>query len=197
MIGSGLEGERSSTDVPGPASKLLLPIITDLTVHPDPNFKLPAELSNAFVTTALGPTACPTAREIWTSLLASTYAGDAGRVKLRQATTMVLAMDSLRIRAADLRMPILWIQGSEDVVFSPENARVELALTGSVEPRLEVVQGGPHSCHSTHPQVVNPLLREFAVKHGKKLGFSGLSQAYDRSKFDLCLEEGGTSSERV
>jgi pimeloyl-ACP methyl ester carboxylesterase len=162
MVGSSLDGAGGDAGKSDP-TKLLLPIITDLTAKHDPNFALPSTLTDTFLHLALGSTSSPTAREIWKTTLTKTYSGEAGRIKLRQATTMVLSRDSLYLRAPDLKMPLLWIQGSEDAVMNLEIARRELALTGSVDPRLEVVQGGPHSCHTTHPQVVNELLREFVV----------------------------------
>jgi pimeloyl-ACP methyl ester carboxylesterase len=176
MVGSTLDGAPETVPDNDPV-KFLLPIITDLTAKPNPSFSLPTELVNTFVNTALGPDAPSAARETWIAVLNSTYSGEAGRIKLRQATTMSLTRDSLHLRASDLKMPILWIQGSEDVVISPEHSRYELGLTGSVDPRLEVVQGGPHSCHTTHPQIVNPLLREFVVRYGGKVDAKALREA--------------------
>jgi pimeloyl-ACP methyl ester carboxylesterase len=174
MVGSSLDGERGGESN---AARLLQSIITDLTAKSDPDFKLPPELTETFLHLALGPSASPSARETWTTVLKKTYSGEAGRIKLRQATTMVLSRDSLHLRAPDLKLPILWIQGSEDAVISLENARRELALTGSVDPRFEVVQGGPHSCHTTHPQIVNGLLKEFVLKHGARVDARALREA--------------------
>jgi pimeloyl-ACP methyl ester carboxylesterase len=176
MIGSSLDGAPDSIPDDSPA-KLLVPIITTLTAKPNPGFSLPTELVNTFINTALGPNAAIDAREIWINVLNSTYSGEAGRIKLRQGTTMCLTRDSLHLRASDLKIPILWIQGSEDVVVNLENCRYELGLTGSVDPRLEVIQGGPHSCHTTHPQVINPLLRDFVVKYGGKVDAKALREA--------------------
>jgi pimeloyl-ACP methyl ester carboxylesterase len=174
VIGSSL-GDTGE-DAAGPA-KLLTPIITDLTSKPDSDFKLPTELANTFVNLALGPDAESEARGTWLTLLDKTYAGEAGRVKLRQATTMVLSRDSLHLRAPDLKVPILWIHGSEDAVVTEKNARYGLSLTGSVDPRFEVVKGAPHSCHTTHPEVVNALLKDFVVKYGKKIDARALREA--------------------
>jgi pimeloyl-ACP methyl ester carboxylesterase len=160
MIGSSLDVDQ------GAEAKLLQPILA-LTGEPDPDFKIPPQLLTALHGAALGNSASPGARETWTTLVNETYSGESGRLKLRQATMMVLSRDSLNIRAPDLKMPILWIQGSEDVILSPENGRRELALTGSVDPRFEVVQGGHYSSHTTHPEIVNALLKEFVEKHGE------------------------------
>lgn len=126
---------------------------------------------------ALGPSASPSARELWVTLLNRTYSGEPGRIKLRQAATMVCTRDSLYIRAPDLKLPILWIHGSEDTAISVESARHDFSLTGSVDPRFEVVEGGPHSCHTTHPQVINPLLKEFVIKYGEKVNARALREA--------------------
>jgi pimeloyl-ACP methyl ester carboxylesterase len=174
MIGSSLDGERGGDSN---ASKLLQPIITDLTAKSDPNFKLPTELTQTFLNLALGPSATHSAREVWTTVHNKTYSGDAGRIKLRQATTMVLSRDSLYLRAPDLKLPILWIHGSEDAVIGLDTARQELGLTGSADPRFEVVQGGPHSCHTTHPEIVNGFLKEFVVKYGGRVDARSLREA--------------------
>lgn len=159
MIGSSLDVDQ------GAEAKFLQPILT-LTAKPDPDFKLPPQLLEAIQSASLGNTDSPSALEAWTTRFNDTYSGESGRLKLRQATMMVLSRDGLIMRALDLKMPILWIQGSEDVVLSPENGQRELALTGSVDPRFEVVQGGHYMSHTTHPEIVNVLLKEFVEKHG-------------------------------
>ena len=159
MIGSSLDVDQ------GAEAKILQPVMA-LTAKHNPDFQLPSELINAVHGVSLGTSASPGAREHATTIANDTYSGEIGRIKLRQATTMLLSRDSLNMRAPDLKMPILWIQGSEDQILSPEKARLELALTGSVDPQFEVVQGGHYSSHVTHPEVVNALLKEFVAKHG-------------------------------
>jgi len=165
--------ERGCSD----RSAAFLPIATNLTATPNENFVFPEELVLNGAPIILGKSHKQEDVDLWKNTAASVYAGDLGRLKLRQAAIASITRDSLHLRAPDLTMPILCIQGSEDAVMSVENAKYELALTKSSDPILQVVEGAPHAAAWTNPAEVDKLVLAFIAKHGGKINARALREA--------------------
>jgi pimeloyl-ACP methyl ester carboxylesterase len=110
---------------------------------------------------AFGPGAKPEVVELWKSMLIHSYKGEEGRLRLREVTVATLTRDSLHLRLPNITQPFLWIQGDHDGLFSVENARFELALTNSVAPSVEIIEGGYHAPNWSHPDQVDKLVLDF------------------------------------
>jgi pimeloyl-ACP methyl ester carboxylesterase len=117
---------------------------------------------------AFGPGAKPEVIELWKNMLIHTYKGEEGRLRLREATVATLTRESLHLRLPNITQPFLWIQGDHDSLFSVENARFELALTNSIAPNVEIIEGGYHAPNWSHPDEVNKLVLDFITKHVAK-----------------------------
>jgi pimeloyl-ACP methyl ester carboxylesterase len=165
--------ERGCTD----QSDVLLPIITHVTATPNEKFAFPEAMVTKAAPTLLGNSAKQEVIDLWNNSAKAVYAGDLGRLKLRQATIASVTRDSLHLRASDLTLPILWIQGSEDAVFSVENAKYELGLTKSSDAHLEVIEGAPHAAFWTHAAEIDKLVLIFLAKHGGKINARALREA--------------------
>ena len=68
-----------------------------------------------------------------------------------------------------VRVPVLWLHGSEDAVFSVPNAKEEIKpFTGSPNAELKVVEQGQHFLSGSHPQIVNQAALDFVIKFHKR-----------------------------
>ena len=60
------------------------------------------------------------------------------------------------------------IQGTDDAVYSVENAKEEIGLfKNSPDARLEIVQGGKHFLSASNPKEVNDYVVHFVKKYGQ------------------------------
>jgi pimeloyl-ACP methyl ester carboxylesterase len=77
--------------------------------------------------------------------------------------------DGLHNRLSDVLCPVLWMHGTEDLVYSIANAKEEIPkLVNSKHTELRVVEGGAHFLSASNPEVVDPAVLEFIQKwHGK------------------------------
>jgi pimeloyl-ACP methyl ester carboxylesterase len=114
---------------------------------------------------------CPdSTRKQWHELVKKNYAGDAGRKRLRECAVNLRDRDGLHGRLNNVKCPVLWLHGTEDVVYSVANAKEEIKLfTNSSDAKLVVVQGGHHFLSWTHPKEVDAAVIEFVTKNSKGL----------------------------
>ncbi len=104
-------------------------------------------------------------RAFWHRTSQATYAGDDGRRRLRTCAVNLRDRDGLHARLADVRCPVLWLQGTADAVYSVANAQEEIAMfTGSPSAQLRVVEGGQHFLSASHPQEVDAATVEFLAR---------------------------------
>ncbi|OJJ07835.1 hypothetical protein ASPVEDRAFT_47039 [Aspergillus versicolor CBS 583.65] len=100
--------------------------------------------------------------DFWSAVIKMHYQGDDGRRRIRMATANLLERESLHARLSDIRCPVLWIQGTEDTIYTLANAAEEISLfTRSPDARLVVVDGGTHFLNGTHPEAVGRDVLEF------------------------------------
>ena len=75
--------------------------------------------------------------------------------------------DGLHGRLFDVRCPVLWLHGTEDVVYSIPNAEREIKMfVNSSDAKLKVVEGGAHFLSFSHPEEVDGYVMEFVGKYG-------------------------------
>lgn len=124
---------------------------------------------NAIGDLGFGAKACPPElRKLWTQLLRENFAGEDGRHRASMCVMNVAERDGLLGRLPYVRVPVLWLHGSEDPVFSVPNAEEEIKMfTGSPSAQLKVVDGGQHFLSGSHPQIVNQAAIDFVTKFHK------------------------------
>lgn len=124
-----------------------LTAVIDGLTSPTPveNFAPTDEYCDFIVNVGFGADCPDSTRKQWHSLVKKNYAGDAGRKRMREAAVNLRDRDGLHGRLANVKCPVLWLHGDQDVVYSVDNAKEEIKLfTGSPSAILVVVQGGHH-----------------------------------------------------
>jgi pimeloyl-ACP methyl ester carboxylesterase len=126
----------------------------------------------------LGPDPAAADAQVWTNIATASYQGDAGRVRLRQCATNLVAHDSLRLRLPDLGCPVLFVVGSEDGVATEKAVREDAALfRAQGQAQVEVVAGAFHAPLWTHAAETRGLLLEFIAKHNGRGKAQALREA--------------------
>ncbi|KAK5047981.1 hypothetical protein LTR84_006171 [Exophiala bonariae] len=110
---------------------------------------------------------CPQAtRDTWRKIIPSNYQGDDGRRRARMAAINLRERDGLHGRLFDIRCPVMWLHGTDDVVYSVANAEHEIKLfTNSPSADLVVVEGGAHFLSASHPKDVDDALISFVGRY--------------------------------
>ena len=86
------------------------------------------------------------------------------RANFVAATHNLLDRDDLRGRLGEIRCPVFIAHGTADVAIPLAEAELlHQSLSGRT--RLIAVEGATHAPNLTHPEVVNPPLREFLRAH--------------------------------
>lgn len=100
----------------------------------------------------------------WKMTLKQVYKGDEGRRKARMAVVCLLERDGLLLRIGDIKCPVYWLQGSEDVPFGTTVPSEQIKLfTSSKEAKLTFIPGGAHYLNATNPAEVNDADRKSVV----------------------------------
>ena len=121
---------------------------------------------NAIADLGFGKTRCPPElRAFWAQELKKNFAGEDGRHRASMCVLNVAERDGLLGKLPFVKVPVLWLHGSEDPVFSVPNAEEEIKLfTGSPSAELKVVPEGQHFLSGSHPEVVNQAALDFVAK---------------------------------
>lgn len=129
------------------------------------DFYVGDDYAGAVSVLGFGPSCPPEVRDFWTSHLRKSYAGEEGRNRVRMAVLNVAERDGLLGKLEFVRCPVLWMQGTEDKVFSVANAREEIKMftgvKGSYGAQLKEVDGGHHFLSATNPDEVKKEVLEF------------------------------------
>jgi pimeloyl-ACP methyl ester carboxylesterase len=147
---------------------MMTEVVTHLTAEQNPNFALPESYGDTLYDRALGPEASDADKKKFAEVVEAqrkSYAGDAGRMRLRQATVALGTRDSLLFRLQDIKCPVLWIVGSKDPSF-PEKAAKEDSSMFKSEVQFEVIDGAYHYPTWSHAEKVNKLVLDFVKKYG-------------------------------
>ena len=107
-------------------------------------------------------------RDFWTKTIKSNYQGDEGRRRARMAAINLRERDTLHGRLFDVRCPVMWLHGTDDVVYSVANAEQEIKMfVNAPEANLVTVENGAHFLSASHPQDVDNALIQFVGKWHK------------------------------
>jgi len=148
----------------------LQPIIDGYTsTSPTPDFAPGNQFSDFLIDIGFGKDCPQETRQFWRDTIASNYAGDEGRRRIRMASINLRDRDGLHNRLPDIRCPVLWLHGTADVVYSVKNAEREIKMmVNSPDARLQIVEGGQHFLSFSHPKEVGQALIGFVEKYGKE-----------------------------
>lgn len=141
----------------------------DLPFSPPEDFLPSEDYCNLNVDLGLGRDCDKATRDFWVKEIQENYRGDAGRRMLRMCAMNLKDRDGLHTRLRDVKCPVLWMQGTDDKVFSVRNAQEEIKMfRDSRKAELVVVEGGNHFLSATNPEQVGKAMVEFVGKwHGK------------------------------
>ncbi|GAD97753.1 alpha/beta hydrolase, putative [Paecilomyces variotii No. 5] len=136
------------------------------TATETPNFAIDEVWCGLVATLGFGNGVPPETVEFWKSTVREVYQGDEGRRKVRMACICLLERDSLLLRLPDVKCPVYWLQGTEDVPFGQTVPVEQIQLfTASKEAKLIPVQGGAHYLNATSPTEVTDAILEMVEKY--------------------------------
>ena len=144
------------------------PINQWTTTKTTPDFEPDDEFCNFLIDIGFGKNCDKSVRDFWTKTIKSNYQGDDGRRRARMAAINLRERDGLHGRLFDVRCPVMWLHGTDDVVYSVANAEQEIKMfVNAPEANLVTVKGGAHFLSASHPQDVDNALIQFVGKWHK------------------------------
>lgn len=148
---------------------LLTPLIEKWTTNePTPDFEPDLEYCDYLIDIGFGKDCPQEVREFWRATIKENYRGDDGRRRIRMAAINLRDRDGLHGRLADVRCPVMWLHGTNDVVYSVANAQEEIKkFVNSPDAQLVTVEGGTHFLSASHPKEVDEALITFVTKYSK------------------------------
>ena len=135
--------------------------------RPRPNIEAQADV---IMQLGFGPLYTKEMRDFWAREVVQNYGSpvDEGKRRLRMCAINMRDRDGLHSRLVDIGCPVLWMQGTDDRVFSVRMAEEEIKLfTGTKSKELRVVEGGQHFLSASHPEEVGRAMLEFVKKWHK------------------------------
>ena len=90
---------------------------------------------------------------------------DTPRDRIGEAANCLIERDDITPRAGEIRCPAIVFHGTADTAIPMARAEALASLLPGCE-ALVRVEGAAHASNLTHPDGVNPALREFARRHG-------------------------------
>ena len=133
-----------------------------------PDFEPDNEFCNFLIDIGFGKNCPQSTRDFWTKTIKSNYQGDDGRRRARMAAINLRERDGLHGRLFDVCCPVMWLHGTDDVVYSVANAEQEIKMfVNAPEANLVTVKGGAHFLSASHPQDVDNALIQFVGKWHK------------------------------
>lgn len=127
---------------------------------PVPDFEVPLWFSDFLIDIGFGKDVDSKVRDFWRNEIKENYRGEDGRARIHMASVNLRDRDSLHARIPDMKVPVLWIHGTSDVVYSVANAKEEIKLFNS-DARLQVVENGQHFLSFSHPEEIAQALLGF------------------------------------
>ncbi|KAI6853583.1 alpha/beta-hydrolase [Hortaea werneckii] len=104
----------------------------------------------------------PKIRDFWARTIKSNYHGDEGKKRICMAAVNLAGRDGLHERLPYIRCPVLWMQGTNDVVFSFAQAERDIKLfANSPCTKLVRCEGGVHFLGKTHTKDVQQEVLHF------------------------------------
>ncbi|PGH03998.1 hypothetical protein AJ79_07231 [Helicocarpus griseus UAMH5409] len=169
LLGTSLDYESSDSRAKGcwdPAS-ILMPFFDNWTSPvPTPDFEVDDIWCGMVAGLGFGERVGPEMVEFWKRTVKEVYSGDEGRRKVRMAVACLVGRDGLLMRVRDVRCPVYWLQGSQDVPYQTTVPAEQIKLfTSSKEAKLTIVDGGAHYLNASNPEEVNDALVEMVRKY--------------------------------
>ncbi|MBI6566638.1 alpha/beta fold hydrolase [Pseudomonas synxantha] len=164
LLGTSMDYESAESREIGcwNADQFCSPWISELAEQVGTDWTLSDKYCNDLIDPAFGATVDAQMRSFWTARLKENYNGDDGRARLRMCTINLRDRDSLRGRLDSITCPVLWLHGTNDVVYSVSHAEKEIKMfSRSRSAELASVEGGHHFLSATNPNEVNKLTLEF------------------------------------
>jgi pimeloyl-ACP methyl ester carboxylesterase len=127
-----------------------------------PDFVIPKSFRDFPIYVGFGNGIDDKTADWWHEEMKRNYSGDDGRKRLREVTINLRDRDGLHPRLSDVRCPVLWMHGTDDVAYGVPNAREEIEMfINSPDAKLQVVEGGAHYLSASHSELVDKALIEF------------------------------------
>jgi len=141
------------------------PIDQWTTTEPTPNFQPDEGYCNFLIDSGLGKNCDQSIRDFWTKTIQENYRGDDGRRRARMAAINLRERDGLHGRLFNVRCPVLWLHGTDDVVYSVSNAQEEIKFfVNAKSADLITVPNGAHFLNASQPEVVDQATINFIGK---------------------------------
>ncbi|KAK6002130.1 hypothetical protein QM012_001768 [Aureobasidium pullulans] len=173
-LGTSMDTENERTVKLGcwDAKQNLSPTIDGWTTNEaTPSFVPPEEFCHFMNASGFGKDIPPEDGEFWVKAIQKNWGGDYGRRRARMCAINLRDRDGLHGRLFDVRVPVLWLHGDQDVVYSVANAEEEIKLfVNSPDATLQVIEGGPHYLNYTKAEAVDAAVVNFLskyIKHAK------------------------------
>jgi len=134
-----------------------------------PNFEPDDDYCNFLIDVGFGKNCDTEIRHLWIKTIKSNYQGDDGRRRARMAAINLKERDGLHGRLFDVKCPVLWLQGTADVVYTVSNAEEEIKLFKNAKSaELVIVPDGQHFLSASHQKEVDEALINFVEKWADK-----------------------------
>ncbi|KAK5231620.1 hypothetical protein LTR72_000804 [Exophiala xenobiotica] len=170
LIGSSMDSESPRSRELGcwngqEATSGLVTVAGDFT--PAHDFDPGTGYNDFLMDIGFGKTVDQKTKDFWLASIRENYSGDTGKRSICQAAVTLASRDGLHERLPYIRCPVLWLQGTGDVVFSFENAQQAIKLfTNSPEARLVKFSDGVHFLSWTHKEKLHEEVLNFVKKAG-------------------------------
>ncbi|EHK48420.1 putative alpha/beta hydrolase [Trichoderma atroviride IMI 206040] len=168
LIGTSMDSESPESRELGywngpQATSTLVAKSADLTPHD--NFEPGSGYVGFLMSIGYGEKVTADLTQKWFESIQNAYSGDDGKKLICMAAVCLASRDGLYARLPHIRCPVLWMQGTNDVVFSVANAEKEVRMfTNAPEAKLVVMEGGVHFLSFTHGQELEKIILEFIRK---------------------------------
>jgi pimeloyl-ACP methyl ester carboxylesterase len=153
-LGTSMDYESAASREMGcwDADAFCSPWINDLASKVSSDWEPSDQYCNDLIDPAFGSNIDAETRAFWTARLKKNYKGDDGRRRLRMCTINLRDRDGLRGRLDYVECPILWLHGTEDVVYAAAHAEKEIKMFPNAKSaELKLIEGGHHFLSATNP----------------------------------------------
>ena len=130
-----------------------------------PSFEIEDDFCNFMNQTGFGKDMPQEDAEFWVRAIKKNWGGDDGRKRARMCAINLRDRDGLHGRLFDVRCAVLWLHGTEDVVYSVANAEEEIKLfVNSPDAKMQAIEGGPHYLNYSKAKEVDAAVVDFLVR---------------------------------
>jgi pimeloyl-ACP methyl ester carboxylesterase len=144
----------------------LAPFLEKWTTPPNPAFVVDEVWRGMVANLGFSGTVGKDVLSFWDQTVKEVYSGEEGRKKLRMALINLMERDGLLRRVRDIKCPVYWLQGKQDVVFGVKIPAEHIKLfTSSPEATLTLVEGGGHYLNATSPKEVEEAILKMVRKY--------------------------------